>query len=59
MKKKNRFHKPKSQIKKFKGPRFVWGELGHKAARCYQRKRNDSKQEGKVMSKIIFQRVIN
>lgn len=32
VKKKNHFNKPESQIKKSKGPCFVCGKLGHKAA---------------------------
>ncbi|KAH0658272.1 hypothetical protein KY289_027020 [Solanum tuberosum] len=38
MKKKNQFNKPESQIQKFKGPCFVCGKVGHRAAKCYQRK---------------------
>ena len=46
MKKKNQFNKPNSQIQKFKGSCFVCGKSGHRAARCYQRKEQDSKKEG-------------
>ena len=46
MKKKYQFNKPESQIQKFKGSCFVCGKVGHRAARCYQRKGQDSKKEG-------------
>ena len=45
MKKKNQFNQPESQIKKFKGSCFVCGKVGHRAARYYQRKGQDSKKE--------------
>ncbi|KAH0693313.1 hypothetical protein KY285_020410 [Solanum tuberosum] len=45
MKKKNQFNKPENQIQKSKGPCFVCGKLGHRAAKCYQRKGQDLKQE--------------
>ncbi|KAH0714570.1 hypothetical protein KY284_007475 [Solanum tuberosum] len=45
MKKKNQFNKPESQIQKSKGPCFVCGKVGRRAAKCYQRKGQDSKQE--------------
>ncbi|PHT43587.1 hypothetical protein CQW23_17612 [Capsicum baccatum] len=46
VKKKNNFNKPKSQIKKSKGPCFVCEKLGHKAVQCYLRKGQNSKQGG-------------
>ena len=46
MKKKNQFNKPESQIQKFKGSCFVCGKVGHRTAKCYQRKGQDSKKEG-------------
>nr|XP_010317483.1 uncharacterized protein LOC104646105 [Solanum lycopersicum] len=45
MKKKIQFNKPKSQIQKFKGSCVVCGKVGHRAARYYQRKGQDSKKE--------------
>ncbi|KAH0709267.1 hypothetical protein KY284_010694 [Solanum tuberosum] len=46
VKKKKQFNKPESQIQKSKGPCFVCGKVGHRAAKCYQRKGQDSNQEG-------------
>ena len=46
MKKKYQFNKPESQIQKFKGSCFVCGKVGHRTAKCYQRKGQDSKKEG-------------
>ncbi|KAH0729580.1 hypothetical protein KY290_000714 [Solanum tuberosum] len=46
MKKKNQFNKPESHIQKIKGPCFVCGKVGHRDAKCYQRKGQYSKQEG-------------
>ena len=58
MKKKNQFNKPRSQIQKFKGSCFVCGKLGHRAARCYQRKGQDSKKEGQSDAKPILLKVM-
>ncbi|KAH0658285.1 hypothetical protein KY285_026831 [Solanum tuberosum] len=46
MKKKNQFNKPESHIQNFKGPCFVCEKVGHRAAKCYQTKGQDSKKEG-------------
>ena len=58
MKKKNQFNKPESQIQKFKGSCFVCGKVGHRAARCYQRKGQDSKKEGQSDAKPILLKVM-
>ena len=46
-KNKNQLNKTESQIKKFKGPCFLCGKVGHRDSRCYQRKGKNAKQEGK------------
>ncbi|WMV53930.1 hypothetical protein MTR67_047315 [Solanum verrucosum] len=58
MKKKNQFNKPENQIQKSKGPCFVFGKVGHRAAKCYQRKGRTQSRKDKVMSKLTLLRVM-
>ena len=55
MKKNKQNNKSESQIETFKCPCFVCGNTNYRAAKCYQRKRQDSKKEGQsdVQSNLV------